>query len=333
MSELMKRVLISCLVLCMVFLPVYAEEELSAGVSGYRVTVSGSADSGAGANVTVMIVRPGKDVTAVVRDAEATAKNLFNNTVSYTAQTPVDENRHFECVCPFDQDEKSGIFTARVKISGETDVRETEFTFVNEARRQAAEAAINDCTDKTKTEAFLSEYASDVDVEAGGSYDGFTSAERAYVIGKVTNAKSGKSKAFGDAVEEIDSVRELKSLERAALKAAVDNGSVTGVDKSLLSDYSALSKTKKNQFAADFYSGIQTASTPEDIKAAFSKALTEAKKEESGGSSGGSSGRSCACPPPSPCEASRARRSCCRISETRARFLTPSSTSKVSRGV
>ena len=290
MSKLTKLTLICCIILFATF-AVHAEGDLNVDVSGYNATVSGSTKCSEGSNVTVMIVRPGKDISSVKSDSEANSVSLFNNNVSCVVQTLVDADNGFRYICRFDENEKSGKYTARVKISGETQLHETEFTFVNEKRKTEAEAKINDCTDKSKTEAFLSEYASDIDVDAGGSYDDFSKTERAYVTGKVAGAKEDKVTVFGESVEEINDVRDIKKLDRSALKDFVDKGDIVGVDNSLVSDYNTLSKTKQNNFAATFYNSLKTASTPDDVEKAFKDAL-EDTKEGSGGGSGGSGGGS-----------------------------------------
>lgn len=288
MSKSIKLTLICCLLLFAAF-AVHAEGDLTVDVSGYNATISGSTICSEGTNVTIMIVRPGKDISSVKRDSEANSLSLFNNNVSVVTQALVDADNAFQYICRFDENEKSGKYTARVKILGETQVRETEFTFVNEKRKAEAETKIDDCTDKSKTEAFLSEYSSDIDVDAGGSYDDFSKTERAYVTEKVAEAKDDKITVFGESVEEINDVREIKKLDRSALKDFVDEGDIVGVENSLVSGYNALSKTKQNNFAATFYNNLKTANTPDDVEKAFKNALDDIK-ENTGGGSGGSGG-------------------------------------------
>lgn len=290
MSRLIKSLIaISLLVNISVAAYAAAESfETNVEVTGYEAKITGTADCSEGTEVSLEVVRPGKDIFSVVKDSAASEDTLLNNNVILVSQTSVDDENAFEYICNFDQNEKSGTYTLRVQVYGEAEVREKTFVFENASRKQAAQMSIqSDSVDVL--EDVLQEYATDIDIASGEQYVNFSNKEKEYVLKNISKEKTDKKQEYIDSVEEINGVREMKALDKEGLKTLVATGDVTGVDASLISEYSKLTTLKKDLFIADLYSNIKSKETPDEIKDAFSKAITEIKKpaQQSPGGGGG----------------------------------------------
>ena len=79
MSRFIKIFLLMCIFVNTSFL-VFAEKtvpEIDVAVTGYEVKISGSADAYEGTEVSIIVVRPGKDIVSVVEDTAATEVTLL----------------------------------------------------------------------------------------------------------------------------------------------------------------------------------------------------------------------------------------------------------------
>ena len=268
--------------------------ETNVEVTNYAAKITGEADCSEGTEVSIAVIRPQKDIFSVVEDTVANADTLLNNNVVLVSQTSVDDEKQFEYICNFDQNEKSGTYTMRVQVYGEADVREKTFVFENQSRKQIAQTNMQ--SNNADIESVLAEYATDIDVVAGEQYINFTDKEKEYVIANVSLESSDKKQKYIDSVNGIGDVREMKVLNKEGLKALVETGSVIGVTSTQISKYTELTPLKKDLFVADLYSRIKNNETPDEISDSFSKSITEVTKPTTqpstnggGGGGGGSS--------------------------------------------
>jgi len=275
--------------------PSYAEvfeAETNVEVDGYTAKISGTADCNEGTEVSVMVVRPGKDICSVVEDSKANKENLLNNNVVCIAQAYVNDEKEFEFTCNFDKGEKSGIYTLRVQVYGEAEVREKIIVFENAERIETAKEIVKS-NNLNELKTGLEEYATELDVTAGEEYITFSDEEKEYILKNILAETTDKEKVFVSSVEEISEVREVKDLDKEELKKYIENGDVVGVEYSDLSEYSKLTSLKKDVLVADLYKRLKNVQTPDELKNEFSKALSEAKKPaQTGGSTGGGGGSS-----------------------------------------
>lgn len=290
----------SALAICLAFNIMsfaYAETnrfETTVEVSGYSAKITGTADAGEGTKVSVTVVRPGKDIFSVVEDTVANADTLLNNNVVLISETSVDAKNQFEYVCNFDRSEKSGTYTLRVQVYGASEVCEKTFVFENESRKQTGQTNIQSDSNVV-IEEVLEEYATDIDITAGEKYIAFSDKEKEYVTKSVAGHNTGKVQEYIDSVNEINSVREMKALDKEGVKSLVAKGNVVGVEASGITEYTGLTAFKKDLFIAEFYSKIRNKETPDEIGTAFSEAMKEVKKPDvqspgGGGSSSGGGG-------------------------------------------
>lgn len=256
-------------------------------VNDYSAKITGTADSNEGTEVSVMVLRPEKDIFSVVEDASANKETLFNNNVVCVSQTYVDDEKGFEFTCNFDKKEKSGIYTLRIQVYGEKEVRESEFIFENSERIQVAQEAVK--TDSfNELKSIIEEYATDLDISAGKEYIAFSDKEKDYVLNNVLDEKNDKKAEYISSVEEIGRVREMKALDKEGLKEYIGKGDVVGIGDSEIKEISDLTSLKQDLFVADLFKRIAKVETPAEIKTEILKALEEVNKPSSTGGSNGS---------------------------------------------
>ena len=287
MSRFIKFVLVICL-LANASITVYAAEELETNVTvtGYNALISGTADTYENTEVSITVVRPGKNIFSVVEDSLATEVNQLYSNVLCITQVAVDEENEFSYTCKFDSNEKSGTYTLRVQIYGEPEVREKKFKFENSSRKALGLSAIA-TTDANTLKDAMSEYATDIDIDSGEQYITFSNKEKEYVLNNILAETTDKSQKYIDSVGEIEDVHEMKALSASDLKTLVNSGSVIGVESSKISEYDNLTPFKKDLFISDFYTAIRDKEIPTEISAAFSAALTDVNTPPPGGNTEG----------------------------------------------
>ena len=79
--------------------------ETNVEVTNYAAKITGTADCSEGTEVSIAVIRPQKDIFSVVEDTVANADTLLNNNVVLVSQTSVDDEKQFEYICNFDQNE------------------------------------------------------------------------------------------------------------------------------------------------------------------------------------------------------------------------------------
>ena len=213
--KIMKLFLVIALLICTMNVS-YAESiepETNVEVNGYSVKITGTADCDEGTEVSVMVVHPGKDIFSVVEDSKADKETLLNNNVVCIGQTYVDDENSFEFTCNFDKDEKSGIYTLRVQVYGEAEVRESSIVFENAGRIETAKEIIKS-ENLNELKAGLDEYATELDVSAGEEYITFLDKEKEYVLNRILAEKTDKETVFKSSVEEIGKIHEMKAFDK-----------------------------------------------------------------------------------------------------------------------
>lgn len=299
MSKFIKLAVAFCIAVNSSFVALAEDSDTSVTVSGYSATISGSTDSGEGTTVSLAVVRRGKDMEGVAEDSMANADNSLNASVVAIGQALVDNSGKYEYVCKFDQSEKSGIYTLRVQVYGDSEAYEEKFTFENAQRASDANLAVQGKTAE-ELKPVLEEYATDLDVVAGEQYVTYSDKEKGYVLTEIAIAENANKKAdYISAVSDITAVRSMKALDKLALKALVDTGVVIGVSPASITSYNALTPLKKDLLVADLYTKIAGKETPDEIGTAFAEALsgvTTAPPQGGGGGGGGGGSSSSSTP-------------------------------------
>ena len=272
MSRIGRFILVFCIILNLCAAAHAVEDDINVDVAGYSATIKGNADYSVGTEVSIAVIRPQKSILNI------TSASLADSFLCIV-QTSVTAAKDFTFLVNFDTGEKSGTYKARVQVYGENVIREKQFEFLNTTRQSFAVAALNDGT--MSVDAVLSNYASDLDIKSGETYNAFSDKEKTYVKSAVSKALSSRETTFVDAVNAVSDLKDIKaqSNSKENLKKCIDAGNIPGVNTELQGKYSSLSEFYKGIFIVNLYNSLEAVDIPTEMKTEFENALKNSANE------------------------------------------------------
>lgn len=271
----------------------YAEITKTSISDDGELSVIGKTTEPKGTDVSVLVVRPGKDYTKIVSDEKDGEKAA--DSLEAIGQIKVGENSIYEYTYKMHADAVSGEYAVYARTYGTDITDKTTFIYSNKKRLIEAYEKIKN---GEAVWGVLNEYAGDIDYSLSEKFKNFSDKQKEYIadgISKSTLTDANDLKTeFSDYCTIAINCADLKAPEKETAKNMIESlWKKIGIEESTYSDYTQLSSSKQEWVIADVISNSKTGMLPKDVAEQFRKSVNEAKnKKNTGGTSGGGSSSS-----------------------------------------